>query len=1751
MKLFVQWTQNSPTDWIELDSSVWSSLPKKPLPTGNETIDNIPGWIYAINIQGNTFQADHISVEQLNENEIRVCAWNDDPKDWPDGTRKAHEFIIRPLGPNERKRGAITTHNTGYLYLEGEQWEKYKNRGNPNIRPYSEFKKPSENITFHGKWVSDELAELHDNKRSRHTWREWIDGVPEEYVVNGEVRTNFRRDLNMFDPPKGTITYYMVDDASSDITGTYYSNYQLTGTSPASSTTVSWTQGAGINKDTDGQSVVTWTTESGVPGKSDWPSGTYKNELDIITWTNINSIDIEVWLTTSDGTQTTLLASQNYTGGAGSDISTSASTDPGNDATYRFQTAITGNTNGSHSNPTLEIGVDDSDDYSEGPWVADVSVSDNRSAKVTGQIITNDNRSSKITGSTTTTDNRSATTTGGITSTDNRSATIAGTATTSDNRSAKTTGSLTSIDNRPAKVEGSAGTSSNDNRSAKITGAIDDNSSRSATITGVSATVDYVIVDTGGSGDYSSLTAWDADGAGGRGSRDITAATGSDEIVIVECQASTGLADTDTLSFGDAWKTAQDNYIQIYTEPNGGYRHNGTYQTGNKYRMETSGSGITMSQGLSGLHELKFIGLQIKSPDANSNAIFIRPGWRASPGFCYIEHCVLVGVNPLTGSNTAHGIYITGEQVDYYISNCIIYDFYSSGWYCRAIHIGNGQNAYINNVTVVDCHGGISQAQGTVEINNCIVQGAVGIKSYAGTLTGNNNICNKADDAMPGNQSIIGTVTFIGGDDYHLDNSDTIALGAGADLSAHTYTITDDIDRDLRYQWSIGADEGTANYRQGSRSAKISGPLTVNDSRSAKVSGLIIINDSRSAKVSGLDTTNDSRSAKITGAGGTQVADNRDAKITGEIATTNNRSATITGQITSTENRPATVTGSINTNDNRNAKVSGTSTTNDSRSAKITGQQTTNDNRDAKVSGTVSTNDSRSAKVSGQITSTDNRSAVVSGKATQTSNRNAKISGIAGANDNRSAKVSGIATTTDNRSATVAGTLDTNSVRSATVTGQILTSENRDAKVSGVDISTDNRNAKISGSIVSTDNRNAKINGVDTAIENRSATITGSITVSSNRSAKISGVAGSNDSRSAKISGLDTAIESRSAKTTGLITTSSNRSAKVSGANAAIDNRPAKISGLVTTVDNRLAKISGTNTDNDNRSAKIIGSVDVSENRLAKISGIDTTNSSRSATITGTTNSISDRPAKISGINTTNSSRSAILTGGITSTNNRNSKVSGIATDNDNRSAKVSGIDTATSSRSAKISGTLTSNDNRSAKTTGSINISENRSAKISGLNTTSDSRLAKISGITGSIDSRPSKVSGIDTANDNRPAKTTGLLTTNSSRSAKVSGIAGANDNRLAKISGVDTANDNRSATVSGTLSSSDSRLSKIAGQNTATDNIDAKVSGLDTTNDSRLAKISGTISSSDNRNAKTSGLDTTSDSRPATVTGTGSPNDSRSAKITGVLTANDNRDSKIIGKLETSDNRNAKISGILASSRPATITGIALLSNDNRSAKTHGQNITTDNRNAKTTGTAGELVNSSINANITGKIRDGDTRTSWLTNVQNSVILELQNYLENSAETSYNINSPNKSNNIRVIKGYPDDEIIRAYSQNIISVSVTTTPTIDEPNQLGNFGWTYKMNIQFDVFCVTNRHVKTLLYEISKFTRNEIQVYDWYVRSLGLGLSGTLSSFLIFDKPITKIIRDNKNSAHKYLKHSGRSTALAKLDTDNLEII
>ena len=181
MRCYLQWTLRDPTDWIALDIDtsgarrrVWERLPTRTEPTRDELggLDNTEGWPFDLDIQGVTFGGqDHYALRPLAAG-LEVTTWNDDPDDWPPGTRQAQVWTFLEPAPDPDFGGAVNTRQTRIVYAE--QPELYVADKRTTIRPWSEFVLPASALTRHGVWVTQEKLAEHHAVRTRHNWREWV-----------------------------------------------------------------------------------------------------------------------------------------------------------------------------------------------------------------------------------------------------------------------------------------------------------------------------------------------------------------------------------------------------------------------------------------------------------------------------------------------------------------------------------------------------------------------------------------------------------------------------------------------------------------------------------------------------------------------------------------------------------------------------------------------------------------------------------------------------------------------------------------------------------------------------------------------------------------------------------------------------------------------------------------------------------------------------------------------------------------------------------------------------------------------------------------------------------------------------------------------------------------------------------------------------------------------------------------------------------------------------------------------------------------------------------------------------------------------------------------------------------------------------------------------------------------------------------------------------------------------------------------
>ncbi len=286
MKTLIQWSLDTPKNWEQIDSSQWTSTPKKPEPSGIETVDTNKGWVHGLNIQGVIFEADHYHVIDIVDG-VRVTIWNDDPIDWPVGYRHARVWDIFNIQPDAKLNQALNTKQSQVVYAEQKVMPALNASAplqNTTFEDWSNFVPPAELEVRHGIETDITLHNDHVSIRSQEGWRKWTEGLDPSEINNGQIKS--QRDQGRFERPKGTRTYFASrTDLSNGIhVATFEKNASLT-------TTASQNQQVTIAATSDvlGWSYITPTNE---PGAQVWPPGTYRFQLDVTVNNGSNEIGL-------------------------------------------------------------------------------------------------------------------------------------------------------------------------------------------------------------------------------------------------------------------------------------------------------------------------------------------------------------------------------------------------------------------------------------------------------------------------------------------------------------------------------------------------------------------------------------------------------------------------------------------------------------------------------------------------------------------------------------------------------------------------------------------------------------------------------------------------------------------------------------------------------------------------------------------------------------------------------------------------------------------------------------------------------------------------------------------------------------------------------------------------------------------------------------------------------------------------------------------------------------------------------------------------------------------------------------------------------------------------------------------------------------------------------------------------------------------------------------------------------------------
>lgn len=182
MQIYVQWARRNPQDYQPIGSESWSLTAQKADPTRGTPyelaeLNQQPGWVAELSIQGIAFEGDHYHVKNLvdGSNGIVVTSWTDSPTFGPVGKRYAAVWTILPLTPDARFGGALNTRQLLTIYAEGARYQDYSTtpRENTTVKTWAEFVPPPAAEVRHGIWLSDAAWNAHTAVRTTHGWREW------------------------------------------------------------------------------------------------------------------------------------------------------------------------------------------------------------------------------------------------------------------------------------------------------------------------------------------------------------------------------------------------------------------------------------------------------------------------------------------------------------------------------------------------------------------------------------------------------------------------------------------------------------------------------------------------------------------------------------------------------------------------------------------------------------------------------------------------------------------------------------------------------------------------------------------------------------------------------------------------------------------------------------------------------------------------------------------------------------------------------------------------------------------------------------------------------------------------------------------------------------------------------------------------------------------------------------------------------------------------------------------------------------------------------------------------------------------------------------------------------------------------------------------------------------------------------------------------------------------------------------------
>ncbi len=268
---------------------------------------------------------------------------------------------------------------------------------------------------------------------------------------------------------------------------------------------------------------------------------------------------------------------------------------------------------------------------------------------------------------------------------------------------------------------------------------------------------------------------------------DISASTGSDEIIRIYCAGSS--ADTTPVVTNSGWTTEAGNYVHIM--PDTGEEHPG-YWDSSVYRLVRTNGGTIFTAWY--LEYFWVDGVQVEGQDANYAFDLDTSG---SGNTIRISNCLIRFSYEAGGHKNPIAVYarFAGTLKAWNNVTYLTDSFSSMGgskwaWYLR----DGGLTAYLYYNTVAGGfdYGIVNSNTSTLVLRNNLVIDSTTADYLRGADTSENNLSSDTSAPTGGTEVHNASPTFQGTDDYRLASGDTDAKEAAADVSSDANLPVDD-----------------------------------------------------------------------------------------------------------------------------------------------------------------------------------------------------------------------------------------------------------------------------------------------------------------------------------------------------------------------------------------------------------------------------------------------------------------------------------------------------------------------------------------------------------------------------------------------------------------------------------------------------------------------------------------------------------------------------------------------------------------------------------------------------------------------------------------------------------------------------------------------------------------------------------------------------------------------------------------------